>query len=155
MDDIKQARILIVDDQSYNMSLLERILTRAGFAQIETMSDGSLVTPWVRENNPDIVLLDLHMPGMDGIEVLHHMRQQRQSDLYLPVLMLTADTTAESKQLGLQAGASDFLTKPFDRSEVILRMTNLLKTRMQGMYATWMPPAVITVLQTLTAAAAR
>ncbi|MFD0672200.1 HD-GYP domain-containing protein [Cohnella sp. GCM10027633] len=123
------ACILIVDDQEYNISLLARILQRAGFARVHSTMDPLQVDALLAEHDPDIVLLDMHMPGMDGLEVLKKIREHAGADNYLPVLMLTADTTSDARQRGLQAGANDFLTKPYDRTEVVLRMNNLLKTR--------------------------
>ncbi|XID94763.1 HD domain-containing phosphohydrolase [Paenibacillaceae bacterium WGS1546] len=129
MDAYLDAKILIVDDQEYNVSLLERILGRAGYGNVACTTDPYRVRELVAGEDPDIVLLDLHMPGLDGLQVLEHIREIAGEDHYLPVLMLTADTTPEVKQQGLQAGVNDFLTKPFDRTEVLLRIRNLLKTR--------------------------
>ncbi|GLC87283.1 HD domain-containing phosphohydrolase [Lysinibacillus piscis] len=127
MEEIKQAKILIVDDQEYNVSLLERILGRAGFNHLYSTMDSLQVEQLLNEVEPDMVLLDLHMPGMDGLEVLNLIRER---DYSLPVLMLTADLTAEVKKQAFQSGINDFLTKPYDRIEVVLRMTNLLQTRL-------------------------
>lgn len=129
MDDTKQASLLIVDDQEYNISLLERMLRRAGFTNIYTTMDPYQIMPMLSEVSPDIILLDLHMPGMDGLEALEHIHMHIGTEQYLPVLMLTADITSEAKQQALRAGVNDFLTKPFDRTEVILRINNLLQTR--------------------------
>lgn len=129
MEDIKLAKFLIVDDQEYNISLLERILNRAGFKQLHSLMDPLQVQEALTTIEPDIVLLDMHMPGMDGLQVLQMIREQTDAESYLPVLMLTADVSPETKQLGLKAGVNDFLTKPYDRTEVILRINNLLKTR--------------------------
>ncbi len=129
MEEIKYGKVLIVDDQEYNVSLLERILMRAGFKQMYSTMDPQQVEQMLAEVEPDIVLLDFHMPGLDGLQVLSLIREQCGADNYLPVLMLTADLTPETKQQVLQAGVNDFLTKPFDRTEVILRINNLLKTR--------------------------
>jgi putative two-component system response regulator len=126
---LKLAKILIVDDQEYNISLLERILRRAEFKQLYSTMNPHLIESMLVEVNPDIVLLDLHMEGMDGLQVLKLIRERSGEDSYLPVLVLTADMTPEAKQQVLQAGANDFLTKPYDRTEVILRIHNLLKTR--------------------------
>jgi putative two-component system response regulator len=127
---LKLAKILIVDDQEYNISLLERILRRADFKQLFSTMNPRLIESMLVEVDPDIVLLDLHMPGMDGLQVLKLIRERSGEDSsYLPVLVLTADMTPEAKQQVLQAGANDFLTKPYDRTEVILRIHNLLKTR--------------------------
>ncbi|QJD82152.1 HD-GYP domain-containing protein [Cohnella herbarum] len=129
MDELKLSKILIVDDQEYNISLLERILSRAGFNHIHSTMDPLQIENILTELDPDIILLDLHMPGMDGLQVLRMIREQSDADNYLPVLMLTADMTPEARQQGLQAGVNDFLTKPYDRTEVILRINNLLRTR--------------------------
>jgi putative two-component system response regulator len=123
------AKVLIMDDQEYNVSLLERILGRAGFKHIYSTMDPHQIQHLLTDIGPDIVLLDLHMPGMDGLQVLKLIRELTGSDNYLPVLMLTADMTPEAKKHGLQAGVNDFLTKPYDRTEVILRINNLLNTR--------------------------
>lgn len=123
------ARILMVDDQEYNLSLLERILRRAGFTQLRSTMDPLEIRSLLEAFDPDIVLLDMHMPGLDGIEALALIHEHAGSGGYLPVLMLTADMTPEARQRGLQAGVNDFLTKPYDRTEVVLRINNLLKTR--------------------------
>lgn len=127
--DIMAAKILIVDDQEYNVSLLERILRRAGFQNVYSTMESLHVEHLLTELSPDIILLDLHMPDMDGIAILNMIRETSGPDDYLPVLMLTADLTTEAKQNGLKAGVNDFLTKPYDRTEVVLRITNLLQTR--------------------------
>jgi len=127
--ELNLAKILIVDDQEYNVSLLERILGRAGYKQVFSTMDPFQIEQMLAEIDPDIILLDLHMPGMDGLQVLKLIRELTGENNYLPVLMLTADMTSEAKQEVLQAGVNDFLTKPYDRTEVILRINNLLKTR--------------------------
>ncbi|CAG7633072.1 Cyclic di-GMP phosphodiesterase response regulator RpfG [Paenibacillus solanacearum] len=131
MDDqwIKSAKFLIVDDQEFNISLLERILRRAGFTGLHSTTDPARLAVLYNEIQPDIILLDLHMPEMDGFAALQLLREWKQADDYLPVLVLTADVTQEAKQKALHEGASDFLTKPFDRTEVVLRIHNLLNTR--------------------------
>lgn len=128
-ESLKQAKILIVDDQEYNLSLLERILDRAGYKNLHSSTDPHQTVPLIEKMDPDIVLLDLHMPEIDGFEVLRLIREYTHEDSYLPVLVLTADITPEAKKRALQAGANDFLTKPFDRAEVVLRIHNLLRTR--------------------------
>lgn len=120
--------ILIVDDEEYNCSLLERILARAGFQNVHSSMNPSRIPNMLVTYNPDIILLDLHMPEIDGIQALQLIKDYA-GESYLPVLMLTADVTPKAKQEALTAGAHDFLTKPYDRTEVILRITNLLKTR--------------------------
>jgi putative two-component system response regulator len=125
----KLAKFLIVDDQEYNISLLERILRRAGYSNLHTTTDPQELELLFHQVEPDIILLDLHMPGIDGFEALRRIQQWTKEDSYLPTLVLTADVTPEAKQKALQEGAHDFLTKPFDKMEVILRIKNLLKTR--------------------------
>lgn len=129
MGELKKSKLLIIDDQEYNVSLLERILRRAGFEHIHSTMQAEDIKHLLFSYQPDIVLLDLHMPVMDGKQVLQYIREQLGEEHYLPVLMLTADITPSVKQEVLEAGANDFLVKPYDRTEVILRINNLLKTR--------------------------
>lgn len=131
MDELwmKSAKFLIIDDQEYNISLLERILTRAGYTNLFTTTDATQLETLYRANQPDIILLDLHMPVMDGLSALQHLRKWKQEGEYLPVLVLTADVTPEARTRVLHEGANDFITKPFDRMEVVLRIQNFLKTR--------------------------
>ncbi|WAH36945.1 HD domain-containing phosphohydrolase [Alicyclobacillus dauci] len=124
-----KSRILIVDDQEMNISLLVRMLRRAGYENLYTTQDPVQALPMFEEIGPDIVLLDLHMPQMSGFEVLEQLQERIPPSSYLPVLVLTADITPEAKRQALSQGAKDFLTKPFDRTEVILRIGNLLETR--------------------------
>ncbi len=124
-----EARILIVDDQDPNLRLLEAILRRAGYTNLRCLADSREVLAQFVEFQPDLILLDLHMPHQDGFVVLGGLRRLIPPGSYLPVLVLTADITAEAKQRALSGGAKDFLTKPFDPTEVVLRSQNLLETR--------------------------
>ncbi|MCZ8514416.1 response regulator [Paenibacillus filicis] len=126
---IKQAKFLIVDDQEYNISLLERILRRAGYSNVMSTTEPLQLEARYHEIQPDIILLDLHMPAMDGFTALKCLRELKREEEYLPILVLTADVTPDAKKRVLHEGANDFLTKPFDRTEVILRIHNLLRTR--------------------------
>jgi EAL domain-containing protein (putative c-di-GMP-specific phosphodiesterase class I)/DNA-binding response OmpR family regulator len=121
--------ILIVDDQPANILLLREILERAGALKLVTTSDPREVAGLVDGLRPDLVLLDLHMPHLDGYAVLEQLRSQQPESEYRPILVLTADITPAAKQRALSLGANDFVTKPFDRSEVVLRTRNLLRTR--------------------------
>ncbi|MHA6480869.1 HD domain-containing phosphohydrolase [Paenibacillus sp. strain BS8-2] len=125
----RNAKFLIVDDQEYNISLLIRILTRAGYTNLVTTTNPLEVESLFAEHQPDIVLLDLHMPEMDGFTVLERLREWKPESEYLPILVLTADVTPEAKKRALHEGASDFISKPFDRTEVVLRIQNFLATR--------------------------
>jgi putative two-component system response regulator len=111
-----------------NLRLMRRILHGAGYSDIRTIKDGSEVLTAFTEFDPDLVLLDLHMPGKDGFEVLRDL-QPAMAAGYLPVLMLTGDLSPEAKRQALALGAKDFLWKPFDTAEVVLRIQNLLETR--------------------------
>jgi len=122
------SRILIVDDEPANVLLLESFL--AGPAtKTRGVTDSREVEQVFREFEPDIVLLDMRMPQPDGLEILRRLRSARESLGFLPVIVLTADTTRVARNSALVLGANDFLTKPLDRAEVVLRVRNLLRTR--------------------------
>ncbi|HYR61945.1 MAG TPA: HD domain-containing phosphohydrolase [Actinomycetota bacterium] len=123
-------KILIIDDQEANVVLLERILRNAGYEEILTSTDSLQAIDLFLEFDPDLVLLDLAMPYLDGIGVMEQLRRLIPAAEYLPVLVLTADSTAEAKRRSFAAGANDYLTKPFDHLEVTLRVRNMLETRM-------------------------
>ena len=124
-----QAHILIVDDQRPNVRLLERILEQAGYAAAQGTTDPRQVAELFDEFQPDLVLLDLHMPYMDGFGVMEALSTRIPAGSYFPILVVTADITPEAKRRALSAGARDFLSKPFDSTEVLLRIKNLLETR--------------------------
>lgn len=121
------SRILIVDDEPANVLLLETILSDIG-TEIRSLTDSRQVELKFEEFEPDIVLLDLHMPEPDGLEILRRLSGLR-SQMFVPVVVLTADSTKIARQSALVLGADDFLTKPFDQFEVRLRVRNLLRTR--------------------------
>jgi putative two-component system response regulator len=123
------ARILVVDDEEQNVRVLERILERAGFTDVRSTTDPFRVPSLYATFQPDLVLLDLHMPKRDGFGVLEDLAPFIANERYLPVLMLTGDPSADAKLRALRLGAKDFLTKPFDFDEVLLRIRNLLETR--------------------------
>lgn len=122
------ARILIVDDEPGNVLLLESFLTDPA-TKTRSVTDSLEVEQAFREFEPDIVLLDLHMPHPDGLEVLRRLRSARESLGFMPVIVLTADTSRTARNSALLLGADDFLTKPLDRTETVLRVRNLLRTR--------------------------
>ena len=128
-DVLEGACVLIVDDEQTNVALLERMLRQVGVAEIHGTNDPQLAVERCREVGADLVLLDLHMPRHDGFAVMAELADSLPEDAFVPVLVLTADSTTEIRDRALQAGASDFLTKPLDRMEVILRVRNLLQTR--------------------------
>ena len=124
----KNARILIVDDEQINVELLRRLLERAGFSRIESTNDSREAVDLYQSFRPDLIVLDLHMPHRDGLEVLDELNAIAEAS-YLPILMLTGDDTQEAKREALSRGAKDFLNKPFHSDEVLLRIGTLLETR--------------------------
>jgi putative two-component system response regulator len=126
---ILNSRILIVDDQVGNVRLLERILTKAGYSRLEGIIDSRKALNVFSEFKPDLVALDLQMPFVDGFDLLKQLRSRIPSGTFVPILILTADNSRKAKQAALSLGAKDFLTKPFDVEETLLRIYNLLETR--------------------------
>ncbi len=126
---IAAAKILIIDDEASNVRLLERILKRANCQNVISTTDSREALVSFEKHASDLVLTDWMMPHADGLAVLRHLRGSLGSDEYLPIVVLTADMTAETKRKALAAGATDFLTKPFDQMEVLLRIGNLLQAR--------------------------
>jgi putative two-component system response regulator len=126
---LSEAKILIVDDEQANVRVLERLLAGSGSARVVGTTDPRDALPLFHELQPDLILLDLHMPHLDGLSVLEQLRKAITEDDFVPVLVLTADVTREAKEQALRSGAKDFLTKPFDFNEVLLRSRNLLETR--------------------------
>jgi putative two-component system response regulator len=124
-----RAPILIVDDQPANVRLLERLLRGAGYTNVRGTTDPREVFALYQEFRPDLLLLDLRMPYMDGFEVMEQLQQEIRRDTFFPILVLTADATVETKERALANGATDFLAKPIDATETILRIGNLLETR--------------------------
>jgi EAL domain-containing protein (putative c-di-GMP-specific phosphodiesterase class I) len=122
------ATVMAVDDQPANLALLERVLGLAGVERVIAVSDPVEAIARCRQRPPDLLLLDLHMPVMDGLDVMAILRDDLPADVFLPIIVLTADVTTEARDRALSAGAKDFLTKPFDRAEVLLRIANALET---------------------------
>jgi signal transduction histidine kinase len=123
---LKKANILIVDDQEANIDVLEGFLEMQGYLHIKTTTDPRQVVSLLESFQPDVILLDLSMPYMNGFEVMEELKKILPDHILLPILVLTADITSEAKIRALSGGASDFLTKPFDLLEVGLRIKNLL-----------------------------
>src|SRR5690606_13408080 len=127
--DFSQARILAVDDQTQNVTVLQRLLQRAGFERVQTTTDPHSAVAMFHAEQPDLVLLDLHMPGMDGFAVLDAISPSIPPDTYLPIVFITADVDAHLQKKALSRGAKGFVNKPFDPSEIVLRIRNLLEAR--------------------------
>ena len=128
--DTTACTILLVDDEPANLDLLEAVLQPKGYRRLVRVADARLATATFEAARPDLVLLDLHMPHRDGFEVLAELRARVPDGEFLPVLVLTADVTAQARERALAGGAHDFVLKPFDRVEVLLRVRNLLHTRL-------------------------
>ena len=125
--DILGASILIVDDQESNVTLLERLLSDAGYTRVASTMNPQEVCALHRKNRYDLILLDLQMPGLDGFQVMAGLKTNVADD-YLPVIVLTAQPA--HKLRALQAGAKDFISKPFDLIEVKTRIHNMLEVRL-------------------------
>jgi signal transduction histidine kinase len=128
--DVTACALLLVDDEPANLHLLTLLLRRAGFARLTPVGDARQVGAAFAAARPDLVLLDLHMPHRSGFEVLAELRAGVPADEFLPVLVLTADVTAPARARALAGGANDYVSKPFDPGEVLLRVRNLLHTRL-------------------------
>jgi signal transduction histidine kinase len=127
--ELRDASILIVDDEEPNTRLLTRILTRAGFQRVHATTDSTDVIRLFGQVAPDLVILDVRMPVVDGFQVLEQLRTVVSAADFLPVLAVTGDSSAATRHRVLVAGAKDFLEKPFETAEVVVRVENLLMTR--------------------------
>lgn len=122
-------RILAIDDEEANVLLLKNVLEREGYTDIHCITDPEKALDAYITLSPDLVLLDLMMPKIDGFQLLEAFSRHDKSDEFRPVLVLTADTTLQTRRRALALGAKDFVSKPFDVIEVALRISNLLETR--------------------------
>ncbi len=125
--DILNARVLIVDDQESHVLLLERMLRGAGYTSIESTMDPRKVCELHRQNRYAVILLDLKMPEMDGFKVMDDLKEI-ETDFNLPVLVITAEPG--EKLRALRAGARDFVSKPLDLAEVLMRVRNMIEVRL-------------------------
>ncbi|RSZ56792.1 EAL domain-containing protein [Massilia atriviolacea] len=127
LEDIHNAAILIVDDQTVNVQLLEYLLTTTGYANVSSTTDPREVAAMHMKHRYDLIILDLHMPGMNGFQVMEALAPM-ETEAYLPVLVVTAEP--DKKLAALDAGARDFVGKPFDPVEVLTRIRNMLEVRL-------------------------
>jgi PleD family two-component response regulator len=128
-DIIKHGKILIIDDEDSSVRLLARLLNTCGYANVSGTTDAARAISMFADDDPDLVLLDLHMPQPDGFEILQRLRELQPTDTFLPIIVLTADTTVDARRHALGLGATDFLSKPLDEIEVSMRIKNVLQTR--------------------------
>jgi putative two-component system response regulator len=122
-------RLLIVDDNPANVALLEQVLAQAGHTDVLSTREAASAPAMCYEHRPDLLLLDLHMPGFSGYDVLAEIRDILDPPESLPVLVLTADSSRDARHRALSAGARDFINKPIEATELLLRVGNLLRTR--------------------------
>lgn len=123
---LKQSRIFVVDDEPANLRLMEKMLGKEGYMQTVLIADPREVLPLYREQAPDLILLDINMPHLDGYEVLELLKSLN-DPTPAPVIILTAQNSREHLLQALAGGARDFVTKPFDRAELVMRVRNLLE----------------------------
>jgi signal transduction histidine kinase len=128
LSDVADSRVVVVDDNIPSVQLVQALLGRAGMRSVDAVTEARELLDRYAELAPELILLDLHMPGVDGYAVLAELRR-RATSADLPILVLTADTTREATHRALQLGANDFLTKPLDATELVLRVRNLLQLR--------------------------
>ena len=126
---IKKSRILIVDDQAPVVEMLTNILREAGFIGLHNLTDARMVLPLFGDFKPDLVLLDIRMPHIDGLSLMKQLRSQIPEGAYLPFVIVTQDLSPKKRQEALAMGAKDFLSKPLNPPEAVLRLYNLLETR--------------------------
>ena len=122
------ARILIVDDNPYNVDLLKQMISSAGYRSILTITDSKEAAGLYKAYKPDLVLLDINMPDLDGFQVMVQFKEIEKTD-YIPVLVLTALQDEATRLRALEAGAQDFLTKPFNKLEILTRIRNMIYVR--------------------------
>ena len=123
-------RILVVDDEPLSVKIICRVLNAAGHEDVVSTNDGLQAISLIRFSTPDLIILDLHMPGFDGFDLLQSMTSVMPAGDFIPILVLTGDMIADTRRGALKLGATDFVNKPFDNSELVLRIENMLKTRL-------------------------
>lgn len=126
---LASARLLVVDDEVANLEIAQRMLTRGIFRNVTTTTDPRDVVGLYHAIRPDLLLLDLQMPQMHGFQVLRQLREVIAPDTYFPILVVTGEMARETRLKALALGARDFVNKPFDELELMLRIWNQLKTR--------------------------
>lgn len=126
---LQHSRIMVIDDEEANLKLMRKVLARAGYDNLELIQDPRLVMEAYDRNPPDLILLDLNMPHIDGFEMLRQF-QALADPLLPPVVVLTAQSGRSFLLQSLELGARDFLGKPFDQSEVLMRVANLLQAQL-------------------------
>ncbi|SDF60140.1 response regulator [Phytopseudomonas seleniipraecipitans] len=146
-------RILIIDDQRPNLDLMEQLLAREGLHNVLSSTQPLRALELYNSFEPDLVILDLHMPDFDGFALMEQLNRRIPQNDYVPLLVLTADVTRATRVRALALGARDFISKPLDALETMLRVWNLLETRAlyKALRATLTEPQLAALLQPLVA----
>lgn len=126
---VRDARILVIDDEAANLALMRQVLAREGYRAVTTEADPQRAVDRFRALAPDLVILDLMMPGLDGFALLDALQRLVPADDVVPILVLTADASLDARRRALALGAREFVTKPIDVLEFGLRVGNLLALR--------------------------
>jgi len=129
-NEVLNLKVLICDDSITNVMILEKLLESEGFTDVTKLTDPTKILPVMLEENFDLLLLDIEMPGMNGFEVMQQISESPVAKQLVPILILTGKQGAEIRNKALESGAQDFVNKPFDQTEVVLRVNNLLKVRL-------------------------
>jgi putative two-component system response regulator len=127
--DFPDAKILVIDDEEVNLKLARQVLLIAGYSDIRILQDPRQAVDAIMRDEPDLVLLDVHMPHMDGYEVLDKVLKRVKQDSFIPILMCTSDNSPEARKRALELGANDFIAKPYEQTELLLRVRNFLRMR--------------------------
>lgn len=124
----RSAKVMIIDDEPVNIDIVQAYLEDEGFTKFLTTTESTTAMPMIRRKRPDLVLLDIKMPRISGLEILESMRQEPEI-AQIPVIILTASNDPKVKLAALRLGASDFLSKPVDPSELMLRLENVIAVK--------------------------
>jgi len=127
--DFPDAKILVIDDEEPNLKLARQVLMLAGYVDVRILQDSRKAVETITGDEPDLVLLDVHMPYFDGYEILEKVAKLLSPDAFVPILMCTSDNGIETRQRALSLGANDFIVKPFEKTEMLLRVRNFLRMR--------------------------
>ena len=126
---LKQSRILVIDDDVSHSALLVNILNRVGFYAVKSIGDPMQIFEVVPSFNPELVIVDLLMPNLDGIQVIEQLTTLLPGDVFVPVIVLTGDASPKNKNRALMSGAAHLMAKPVDTCELLMRIRVLLRTR--------------------------
>ena len=129
LPDLREATILFVDDEEVNLLLLGRILEREGYHRLVPVQDPTRVPELMKAHAPDLLITDLHMPGMHGLDLISTVADALDEDDWFPIAVITADVSSEAEAEALHRGAKDVINKPFKATQIRLRVENLLRTR--------------------------